>query len=152
MRENMKRLFLIMGILISLAACATPYEQARKPTAEGYFDTNLQDKVYDVTFNGNSDTNFKIAKDYALLRAAEVCLENGYQTFQIINTENNSIEDMSVSTHTVKYSTGYSYSYSTVSESNEPQISIVVLCSPANDLFFKAQDLKDSLRAKYRIK
>ena len=123
----MKRFFLILSVLIFCGACATPYKQASKSTAEGYFDTKLQDKVYDITFNGNSDTNFKVAKDYALLRAAEVCLENGYQTFQIVNTENNSIEDMAVSTHTVKYNTGYSYSYSSVSQSNEPQISIVIL-------------------------
>ena len=148
----MRIVFLSISVLILLGACATPYKQARKPTAKGYFDTKLQNRVYDITFNGNSDTNFKKAKDYALLRAAEVCLENGYQTFQIINTENNSINETSVSTNTVTSHTGYSYSYSSVDSSSRPQISIVILCSPTDDLFFKAKDVRDSLRAKYHIK
>ena len=148
----MRTVFLSVSVLILLGACATPYKPASKAHAKGYFDTKLQDKVYDITFNGNSDTNFKKAKDYALLRAAEVCLENGYRTFQIINTENNSINETFVSTNTTKYNTGYSYSYSSVESSSKPQISIVILCSPTDDLFFKAKDVRNSLRAKYRIK
>lgn len=148
----MKNSILIISMLLLLSACATPYKQASKSTAKGYFDTKLQDKVYDVTFNGNSDTNFKKAKDYALLRSAEVCLENGYQTFQIINTENNSENETALITNTVTYNKGYSYSYSSIASSDEPQISIVILCSPKDDLFFKAKEVRDSLRAKYRIK
>ena len=71
----------------------------------------------------------------SLLRVAEVCLDNGYQAFQVANTENNSIEDVAVSTNTIKYGAGYSYSYSSVSKSDKPQISIVVLCSLADDFF-----------------
>ena len=123
----MKKIFLTVTILALLCACATPYKKASSPKKKGYFTTKLQDKVYDVTFNASDETDLKKAKDYALLRAAEVCLENNYQTFNIIDKEDNTI-------------------------TKEPQISIMVLCSPQDDLFFKAKDIKDNLRKKYRIK
>ena len=117
--------------LALLCACATPYKKASSIKGKGYFTTKLQDKVYDITFNGNDETNLKNAKDYTLLRAAEVCLENEYQTFQIIDKEDNTI---------------------TIGHDSEPQISMMILCSPQDDLFFKAKDVRDSLRTKYRIK
>ena len=124
----MKNFLLIITISALLCACATPYKKASKVSGKGYFTTKLQDKVYDITFNGNDETDLKKARDYALLRAAEVCLENNYQTFNIIDKADN---------------IGYDIA---------PQISIMILCSPKDDLFFKAKDIRDNLRTKYRIK
>ena len=81
----MKRLFLMIISLILLAACATQYQQAKKASANGYFDIKLQENVYQVLFNGNENTTARTANDFALLRASEVCLENGYQSFEIVS-------------------------------------------------------------------
>ena len=59
-----------MCVLALLAACATPYKQAKKATSNGYFDTKLQEGMYEVLFNGNENTSTGQANNYALLRAA----------------------------------------------------------------------------------
>jgi len=150
--EDMKRIIILFVITFLCGACATPYKQASKPSSKGYYDTLLQEGVYDISFNGNDETSLKRVKDYALLRAAEVCLENGFVTFSIINSENNSRTESAVITNTTNYNTGYSYSYSYVGTETSPSVSIVIQCSKDDNLFFKAKDLNNNLRAKYKIK
>lgn len=136
--DNMKKIVFILCLSLFLGACATPYQRAKKESSNGFFDTKLQEGVYDVTFNGNSETSRKKAQDYALLRSAEVCLENGYQTFEIVSKSDNSASD------------GYLINNVFVMET-EPKIDIVVHCSKDMDLSFKAEELKTNLRFKYKI-
>ncbi len=132
-----KILMLCCGFAL-LSACATPYQKAKKETAKGYFDTPLQEGVYDVIFNGNGATSAKKAHDYALLRSAEVCLENGYQTFDIVSKADHSTQD------------GYMVNNILVMET-EPKINFVVHCSKDNDLTFSAKEIKTNLRTKYKL-
>lgn len=148
----MKKILLILCIVIYCLACATPYKQAKKINGKGYFDSMLQEYVYDIVFNANSETSLKTTKDYALLRAAEVCLEKGYKTFSIINTENNSKTDTEVLNGQVTYTTGYNYSYGYVESSTSPSINIVIRCSYGNDLFFNAAEIKKNIRDRYEIR
>lgn len=68
-------------ILVSLlASCATPYQ--RKGFRGGYADEHLHDNVYIVTFNGNGFTDWTTATKYAHRRAAELCKENGYDSYR----------------------------------------------------------------------
>ncbi len=148
----MKRIAVLLLVAFLCGACATPYKPASKPSANGYYDTLLQEGVYDISFNANEETGLKRVKDYTLLRAAEVCLENGFSTFSIINLENNSQTETGVITNTTNYTTGYTYSYSYVVSDTSPSVSIVVKCSKEDNLFFKAKDISNNLRAKYKIK
>ena len=134
----MKKIAIFCCGFILLIACATPYKQAKKATANGYFDTPLQEGIYDVTFNGNSDTSAKKAHDYALLRCAEVCLENGYQTFDIVSKVNHSSQD------------GYMI-YNILVMEAEPKINFIVHCSQNDDLTFRAEEIKTNLRTKYKL-
>lgn len=149
----MNRLTVLIFCLFFIAACATAYKPASKPTANGYYDTLLQPGVYDITFNANSATGIKKAKDFALLRSAEVCLENGYKTFAVVNTEDNSKTETGLIAAPAPYSRGEgsSFYYIPVSETN-PRISMIIQCSHEEDLFFKAADIKLSLRNKYQLK
>lgn len=148
----MKRIFILFVITFLCGACATPYKRASKPSAKGYYDTLLQEGVYDISFNANEETKLKRVKDYTLLRAAEVCLENDFSTFSIINSENNSTTESDLITNTVNYGKGYSYSYSFFDSETSPSVSIIIQCSKDDNLFFKAKDIRDNLRAKYKIK
>jgi hypothetical protein len=80
---------LIVATLVILSACATqtPYQPAEKRGAEGYTETRLTDNRYRVTFTGNPVTPSETVKDYALLRAAEVTLQNGYDWFRLVNSD-----------------------------------------------------------------
>ncbi len=142
----MKKIFFLVSVLALLAACATPYQQAKKATANGYFDTKLQEGMYEVIFNGNENTTTAQANNFALLRAAEVCLENGYQSFEIVRKSEDFTEK--------EVDTGVKILGGTLSniENTEPKITLIVRCSKEKDLLYKAEELKNSLRARYKIK
>ncbi|WP_428075737.1 CC0125/CC1285 family lipoprotein [Candidatus Avelusimicrobium luingense] len=142
----MKKIFLMMCALALLSACATPYKQAKKETSNGFFDTKLQDGMYEVLFNGNENTSARKANDFALLRAAEVCLENGYQSFEIVRKTEDFTEK--------EVDTGIKIFGGTLSslENAEPKITLVIRCSKKTDLLYKAQELKTNLRERYKLK
>ena len=73
-------MFLFSTLIISSCAIPTPYKMASSPEKFGYYNSLLQQDIYEITFNGNADTSSTKAYDYALLRAAETCYENGYIT------------------------------------------------------------------------
>ena len=142
----MKKIFLMVCAFTLLAACATAYKQAKKESANGYLDTKLQEGMYEVFFNGNENTSARRANDFALLRAAEVCLENGYQSFAIERKTEDFTEK--------EVDTGVKIFGGTLTslENSEPKITLVIHCSKKADLLYKAQELKDSLRTRYKIK
>ena len=70
---------------LAVAGCATktPYKPAEERGEEGYTETRLGENRYRVSFVGNSITPAETVKDYALLRAAELTLQQGYDWFQV---------------------------------------------------------------------
>ena len=75
---------------LGLAACGTsgptPY-QAGGPNAAGYSETRIEDSRYRISFKGNSMTGRETVENYMLYRAAELTLQNGYDTFTIANRD-----------------------------------------------------------------
>ncbi len=132
--------------LISSCATATAYRKAKTPTGVGYYDTLLQKDMYEITFNGNSSTSVTMAQDFAFLRAAETCLENGYKTFEVVNFNNNS------ETETGAYTFyGRHYADTTVYTNTYPKIVFIIKCSRENRLPFVAEEVKINLRKKYNL-
>ena len=82
--------FIVALVFLGLGGCATqtPYQPAEKRGAVGYTETQLTNNRYRVTFTGNSSTPAETVKDYALLRAAELTLQQGYDWFQLANSDN----------------------------------------------------------------
>lgn len=80
---------LIVGALATLllAACATTptvYRSAEaSPTAVGYSEYKLEAGRYRVTFQGGPGAPQAQIADYALLRAAELAIRDGYDWFRI---------------------------------------------------------------------
>lgn len=73
-------------LLLILTACASQplYSPADRPDRPGYWETQLTDDRYRVTFVGRNNTSSETVKNYALLRAAELTLAAGYDWFEII--------------------------------------------------------------------
>ncbi|GAA0199489.1 hypothetical protein GCM10009123_03600 [Kangiella japonica] len=78
---------LYISACLALASCAstTAYAPADSTDDYGYYSTKISDKRYRVGFNGNTTTSQNTVKDYALLRAAELTLQEGGTWFQIVD-------------------------------------------------------------------
>ena len=145
---NKLKIVVMLFCVVLISACAaTSYQRAKSPTGMGYYDTVLQEGMYELTFNGNSETSAASAQDYALLRAAETCLENGYKTFDIVNLNNNS------KTETEAYTNYYGryYANTTVFTSTYPKIVLIIKCSKEKNLTFVAGEISSNLRKKYNL-
>lgn len=78
----MKKLFVLMCILI--AGCATPYQP--DGFRGGYTETRLTQNTWRVNFQGNGFTRRSETQDYALLRCAELTLQQGYRYFALADS------------------------------------------------------------------
>jgi hypothetical protein len=74
-----------LALAAALAACATGYQSSG--LTGGFEETQLAPNVFQVRFQGNAYTKPERAADYALLRSAEVVLENGFTHFAIVDSK-----------------------------------------------------------------
>ena len=72
-------------LLSFLFGCATAYQ--KNGLMGGFTTTQLDENIFTVTFKGNAYTARDKANDYALLRSAEVTLENGFTYFTIVDAK-----------------------------------------------------------------
>jgi hypothetical protein len=81
----MKRL-LIAAFALSLAACQTAptlYQPAAGPQAVGYSEYRIEPGRYRVTFRGGPGAPAQQVEDYALVRAADLAIADGYDWFRV---------------------------------------------------------------------
>lgn len=70
---------------LALAGCATAYKN--QGLGGSFASTQLEAKVLTVTFKGNGFTEQDKVNKFALLRSAEIALENGFQYFTIVDAQ-----------------------------------------------------------------
>lgn len=77
-----------LALAAGLTACATPTVYGAStgtPTSVGFSDYRIETGRYRVTFTGGGGAPMNQVADYALLRAAEVSLRDGYDWFRVID-------------------------------------------------------------------
>jgi outer membrane protein TolC len=77
---------LIVAACIVVAGCATtppPYTAAASPTSVGYSETQIENNRYFVTYRAGTSADAQLLQDYALLRAADLTLQNGREWFWV---------------------------------------------------------------------
>jgi hypothetical protein len=82
----MKRLILTAVAALALSACATEpthFQPAGGPRAVGFSEMRIEPGRYRVTFQGGPGAPPAQVEDYALLRAANLALADGYDWFRI---------------------------------------------------------------------
>ena len=88
----MTKKLLIIPLAAALTACASSgkpvYMAAQDPGDFGYYASPLEDNRYRVAYKIRGD-EVTTAKDYALLRAAELTLQRGYEWFEIVDRNTN---------------------------------------------------------------
>ena len=144
--NKFKIIAMFLCTILITSCTATTYRQAKSPTGEGYYDTLLQQDMFEITFNGNEVTEPTIAQDYALLRAAETCTENDYKSFDIIRSEDKTKTDVgSIPIY------GYYNTSTLVFSETTPKIMLIIKCSKEDNLTFIAEEIKINLRKKYNL-
>ncbi len=83
----MKRLCLVVAYLFLLQACASysPYQPANK-NGFGYSHSQLSETQYRIDFKARDIEQGK-ALDYAMLRAAELTIEKGYDWYEVVDKQ-----------------------------------------------------------------
>ncbi|MEX2494545.1 MAG: hypothetical protein WD448_00570 [Woeseia sp.] len=77
----------IVGVIGACASHSPRYLPADHADDYGYYSTRLGEARYRIVFNGDSRTGVNTARDYALLRAAELTMQEGYDWFEIVDRE-----------------------------------------------------------------
>lgn len=82
----MKRVCFIPALILGVSACASgpDYREARTDRSEGYSQQIIEAGRYRIQYKLDEDHIGK-AQDYALLRAAELTMEQGFQTFKVVD-------------------------------------------------------------------
>lgn len=165
MKTELLKIVIITFAVLALAGCTTPYQ--RTGFKGGYSETRLQENAFNVSFRGNGYTRRERVNDFALLRCAEVTMENGFKYF--------AIADSSQDTKTMMYNTGgSSQTYGTVNRIgnssyglfntynsgsttiliHKPRSSYTIFCfqeKPEGAMTFDADFLANSIRIKYGV-
>ena len=82
----MKAIVLASVLAINLAGCATPplvYAPATTPNAAGFSDARIENDRYRISYRAPVAAPSAALYDFALLRAAEVTLQQGYDWFRV---------------------------------------------------------------------
>jgi len=77
------KLLTIPLILFLVVGCASNYEKKTFWSDGGFSETEIQPNVFNVRFMGNAQTSAGRAKDFAMLRASELCIGRGMQYMDI---------------------------------------------------------------------
>lgn len=100
-----KRFILTTGLLtLLLAGCATSYHQ-KGFFGDGYSDYRVNQDKFAVTFRGNEFTDSEDVRRFALVRAAELTLQNGFRYFKILSEKDVSRQAVETSTKENEIST-----------------------------------------------
>jgi len=149
------RLAEILVIAILAAGCATEYQKSG--ATGGFKETQLAPDMFRVSFTGNSFTPTDRVQDYALLRAAEITLENKAKYFAVVSSADQTRRNTYVTpgtAYTDKKGTT-TYTSGDVQTYYHPGVGMMIRTFPAKpkgEMAFDAEFLVKSLRAKYEIK
>jgi hypothetical protein len=79
---------ILIAAALAAAGCATavgtPYGPADSK-GFGYAETRIEADRYRIVFAGDGATPATVVEDYALLRAAELAVANGYDWFRVVS-------------------------------------------------------------------
>lgn len=84
----MKRLLVASLLCLGLGACATTptvYAPAASASGVGFSEQRIETGRYRVTFRGGPGAPAAQVADYALLRAADLAIADGYDWFRVVD-------------------------------------------------------------------
>lgn len=79
----MRRFVFLAVLLLTACASAPRYEPASSATSAGYSSTQIEANRYFVTYRAANSADPQLLQDFAMLRAAEITLEQGSEWFWV---------------------------------------------------------------------
>lgn len=161
------RILLISLLTILIVGCATNYQKTG--LSGGFSETQLGQNVWKVTFRGNGYTREERASDLALLRCADLTLQNGFSYFALADTKASN-ETSAYKTPTYSYTTGTVNAYGNTANGyantttsgghlmliNKPAATNIVVMAKQKDeiqgFSFDASFICNSLGEKYKAR
>lgn len=168
-----KYLILLFSTFLTVSCLSpTPYQSKSNSSSNGFSIKKLSEQNYIVSFDGNEETSRERANDFALLRAAQLSLSNGYQYMTIKRSKivdaysrNNSTKDTATPIRVVQqdgrvtYTSDYNTHFGSVSKKHaiaRPRaFTIVEFLEDNYDQDKEIFDVNEIIRAmskKYKIK
>lgn len=161
----MNKAYLLL-VIAFLSGCATPYQSSS--FSGGYSDSRLGDSIFRVSFEGNGYTKSARTVDLALLRSAELALQNDFKYFVVVSNDNkNSYSSFSTPHTTTKTGTVNMYgnngtvnTHSVTSGGqtyliSKPSTTNIIACfknkPKGSGVVYDASFIVQSLRSKYEI-
>ena len=156
----MKMKILGLVALLAISGCTSYQEQG---LTGGFTDTQLDDNVWEVTFNGNGYTSADRVRDFALLRASEIALTNGYAYFAVADDRDSSKTSTqqtqgygsysascagNTCSGTSSYTPGTTYN---VTKHGNSRIAIMYREKPADTFVYNARMVFDQVVADYKL-
>lgn len=163
-----KLLNILLCVSAFLVGCATQYQ--KYSFSGGYTDVKIQDNIFKVSFYGNAYISKDNVQNFALLRSAEVALENGYSYFVVLEGESGTNQMLYTTPMTSRtygtvntygnsgtyqgytnYSGGQTYSF------NKPQTIFMIKGFKEKpeisySVIYDAEQIKTNLKTQYKIK
>jgi hypothetical protein len=170
LKGELKMKKIIASIILLFISGCTPYQPSG--FLGGYSETQLSPDVFRINFRGNGYTSSERTGDFAMLRASELTIKEGFKYFALIN-ETNTSKTSTYTTSGSAYTTGssniygrngsYSGSYSGYTTYNPPQThyiskprsELMIQCfkeKPEEIYIFDAEFLMQSIKKKYKLK
>lgn len=158
----------LIAVMLILSGCgATPYQRIGAGgylgASGGYSSTQLDANVFEVMFKGNSDTSRNRANNFVLLRSAELAIENGYEYFVIIDTQqyskNSIFTTPTTSTTKITPNIDGTATAKTIMDGgkthlvSEPRSSKTIVCfnEKPEGFSYNARFIEKSLKKKYQL-
>ena len=151
-------------LLLSLSSCMETSYRSTGSMWTGFSEVQLAPNRFRINFNGNITDDKNRIRDFTLLRSAEVCIENSFKYFAVLD-EKNLTENIEVSTPVTSYSSGSIYGNSFNSNTSyfggstnsyrAPVFNNTIVCYNNKPKDFDAYDaafLVNSLKKAYDIK
>jgi len=83
----MIRIIIVLVITFLLLSCATTYRSSKGSYTGGYYEDKISNNEYIVGCSANGYTSSERAFDIALIRAAEITLQQGFEYFLVFDSD-----------------------------------------------------------------
>jgi hypothetical protein len=152
-----KSALLLLASALLMTSCATTYQS--NGLMGGFSETQLDEDLFTVRFAGNGYTSSERASDFALLRCADLAIQNSFTYFKIVDSQSNMKTSYMVTTDANFNASSYGNSLygssnqtTNVKAVEKPRINLTVrLLKDKADGSYSATFIRKSIRAKYKM-